>query len=310
MPIESVPFTTKEAWLLARAEDVTSSEVSALFGLNPYLTAFELWHRKKQGLATESELSEWSKWGTRLQDSIAHGIAEDEGWAIKPKTEYIRDRELRMGASFDYEVQIPAGLGAEWPIGILEIKNVFGIVYKKEWFEDEAPPHIELQLQQQLALSGASFGYIGALVSGNKIVLLKRTPDETIIRIIKSKINEFWRSIEEGEAPKPDFEKDSDAIQALFSHAEPGKVFDGRADETLKALTDTYKRASDEEKKLKKEKDSVKAKILMLIGDAEKALGTDFSISAGLVGPCHVEYDREGYRQFKISWRKNENLGA
>ena len=46
MDRERIERTSEQAWLQQRAKDVTSTEVSALFGLSPYMTEFELWHRK------------------------------------------------------------------------------------------------------------------------------------------------------------------------------------------------------------------------------------------------------------------------
>lgn len=39
---ETIHHDTEEAWLAARKRDVTSTESAALFGMSPYLTAFEL----------------------------------------------------------------------------------------------------------------------------------------------------------------------------------------------------------------------------------------------------------------------------
>ena len=67
------------------------------------------------------------KWGTRLQDSIAMGIAQDQGWSIRPMKEYITDTDLRLGASFDFAI------GDD---GLLEIKNVDSLVFHKQWESD------------------------------------------------------------------------------------------------------------------------------------------------------------------------------
>jgi hypothetical protein len=43
---------------------------------------------------------------------------------------------------------------------------------------------------------------------------------------------------------------------------------------------------------------------LTIIGDAEKVKGLDYSISAGLVGPTEYMVKRDGYRNFKITFKK------
>lgn len=308
--IETINPKDEKEWLELRKKDVTSSEVAALFGLSPYITAFELWHRKKNATVVGVEWNDPMSWGVRLQDSIAAGVAEDNGWNIRKMTEYMRDPELRMGSSFDFSIEVSGTLTDT--CGILEIKNVFGMVFKDQWNENEdgsveAPPHIELQVQHQLAVSGRSFAYIAALVSGNKVVLIKRGPDASIIDAIKSKVRAFWDSIDSNSPPPPNFAADAEFISKLYGYSEPGKIFNASGDEEITTLAESYKKCSDVIKKATSEKESIKAKLLTIIGDAEKVTADGFSISAGMVGPAHIEYDREGYRTFKINWpRKNK----
>ena len=53
-----------------------------------------------------------------------------------------------------------------------------------------------------------------------------------------------------------------------------------------------------------KNKDAIKAEILTIIGDAEKATGDGFTISAGVVSEADIAYHRNAYRTFKATWRK------
>ena len=47
MTTETIPVTDKQSWLQARLQDVTSTEVSALYDLSPYRTEFDLYQEKK-----------------------------------------------------------------------------------------------------------------------------------------------------------------------------------------------------------------------------------------------------------------------
>lgn len=294
---------TRAEWLAKRAGDVTSTEISALFDLSPYMTRYELWHRKKNRLIVDGETSERMKWGLRLQESIAQGIAEDQGWMIRRMDEYMRLPDLRMGASFDYAI------GDD---GILEVKNVDSLIFKEGWIEDgdglEAPPHIELQVQHQLATSNRKWAVIGALIGGNRVVLIRRERSESIIEAIRGRVAEFWASIEVGQEPEPLWERDATFIAKLYGYAEPGKVIDG--DDEISQLAAEYRSISQEQKKTEAIRDGLKARLLTKMGDAEKVKGEKYTISAGLVGPAHVEYDRAGYRAFRIVWkRKGEQKG-
>lgn len=293
----------KEHWLELRTNDVTSTDVAAIFGISPYLTSFELWHRKKDKLIVSIEESERMRWGNRLETAIATGIAEDNSWKVAPLKCYIRDPDARIGSSFDFSIEGD-------PSGILEIKNVDARAFKNGWVLEgdtlEAPPHIELQVQHQLAISGKSFAYIGALVGGNTVALIRREPDAEIIDAIKTRVLEFWESIDKGKEPSPDFEKDSAFIISLNKHAEPGKILDGSDNAILDVLANEYLEATEAEKAAAKRKEEAKAKMMVLVGDAEKVIGNGFSISAGEVAPTVVSFERKGYRNFRINWRKNE----
>lgn len=315
--IETIHPATEEEWLNLRTKDITSSECAALFGCSPYLTAFELWHRKKEGKVVSAEWNQPMIWGTRLQDAIAEGVAKDNGWTVRKMTEYMRDPALRMGSSFDFEINgnivEERIIGGSWGTnGILEIKNVYGMIFKDQWLENddgslEAPPHIEIQVQHQLAVSGRAFAIIAALVDGNKVVLIKRTPDQEIINAIKFKVLEFWDSIDKNTPPPPNFQEDSGFISKLYGFAEPGKVLSAHGDAEIESLAAEHKKFLEMENVAKAGKEAMKAKLLMKIGDAEKVVANGFSITAGMVGPTLIEaYERSGFRAFRINWPRGK----
>lgn len=299
---ESILPNNVEHWLQLRARDITSTESPALFGLSPYMTEFELWHRKNDAAIVEIQQNDRMKWGTRLQDSIAKGIAEDEGWLIRRMDEYMRIDHLRMGSSFDYEIGRNEG--------ILEVKNVDSLAFKEGWLVEEdqieAPPHIEIQVQHQLAVSGFPKAYIGALVGGNRVVLLERTPDPKVIDMIKIKISNFWRSIDQKAPPAPDFLKDAEFISQLYRYAEPGKLFDAREFSKIQDLSVDHRNLGEDLRKITSKRDAIKAEILTIIGDAEKVMGDGFTISCSTVSGARIEYDREPYRGFRIHWKKEK----
>lgn len=302
----------QQHWLELRTHDLTSTDIAALFGISPYCTPYELWHRKKDLINVEFIENQRMKWGTRLQDAIAAGIAEEKGWTIRRKDEYIRLPELRLGSSFDFEMIYPPGTVIDnGPCGLLEIKNVDSLQYKREWIEDEkgiqAPYHIEIQVQHQLLVSCLQFSYLGALVGGNDLKLFKRTRDEKIISAITAKAWSFWQSIEDNKPPAPDFEADADFIAKQYNFAEPGKIVDLTEDIHSVDLVSEYRSLKDIISVNTKRCEGIKAELLTRIGDAEKAIHPTFSISAGLVGPTWIEaFERKGYRNFRINAKKEK----
>lgn len=295
-------------WLELRAMDITSTEMAALFGLSPYTTEFELYHRKLKNEIVSLEENERMKWGTRLQDAIAAGVADDMKWRVRPMKEYVRLKDKRLGASFDWRIQANGETDSD-DDGVLEIKNVDALIFRDGWLIDddgnvEAPPHIEIQVQQQMVVAGLKWSRIAALVGGNKVALIERELDNDIATQIVEKVDKFWERIETQTPPQPDFERDAEFIAQLYRHAEPGKIADVSQSAEFCGMALEYKRVADEIKGLDAKKDALKAQMLMSLGDAEKAVGDGFSVTCGSVGPAAVAYTREGYRMFRINWRK------
>ena len=305
--IETINPENEQAWLEARLKDVTSTEVSALFGISPYMTPFELWHRKKDAVVVRLDPNERMFWGTKLQDAIATAVAEEQGWKIRRMTEYMRDTEVRMGASFDFDIGDSFHTDQR---GLLEIKNVDGLVFLNEWTNDEkglqAPLHIEIQVQQELACSGRGYCYLCALVGGNRLEKVKRTRDEAVIQAIKNKVADFWASIEANTPPPPDFQADAEFIGKLFGYAEPGKVLNVVENAEILNKAVEYRALGETVKSADARREAIKAELLTMVGDAEKIIGAGFSIDAGITSGAHVEYDRAPFRRFKVSWKKEK----
>ena len=259
----------RPAWLELRAKDVTSTEAAALFGESPYCGYFELWHRKQKELIVEIEDNERMKWGRLLQDTIAGAIAEEQGWKIARKNDYISLPQYRLGSSFDFEVELPSGEKA-----LLEIKNVDGLVFRNSWRKGvagvEAPVQIECQLQQEMLVGGYTRIYLGALVGGNKLVLVERAPSETIQAAIIAKAQQLWASIQAGDEPSPNWIEDAEYIMQLFGKVTPKKVLDARDNPEISELARLEQEFLAARNEAEAQQYGVKAQIVVQIGDAEK----------------------------------------
>lgn len=310
----------RDHWKQLRSQDITSTEMAALFGLSPYITEFELYHRHLKNEVVDIEETERMKWGTRLESAIAQGVLEDLGWQGRPMKEYIRLDDIRIGASFDWRIQtskevFDRGMGDESvpadgaDDGLLEIKNVDALMFRDGWIVDEdgnveAPPHIEIQVQQQMMVSGLKWARIAALVGGNTVAIIERKLDEDVVFSIIEKATKFWERIETQTPPAPDFIQDADFIKELYKQAEPGTIIDITQETELTTLAATYKSLADQIKGLEDQRAGIKSQLLMAIGEHEKAIGNGFSISASMIGPTEISYTRKGYRDFRVNWKK------
>lgn len=314
MAVEIITPRDEAHWLSLRKQDVTSTEAAALFGMSPYVTHFDLWHRKRSGVVPEFTVTDRMRWGNRLESAIAHGIAEEQGWTIAPMKDYMRLVGERTGSSFDFVI---TSLGE--PVH-LEVKNVDYFAFREGWIEHddgtiEAPEHIEMQVQHQMLVSGFKRAFIGAFIAGNRGVVIERERDEGVIAEIRHAIAEFWATVDNGHEPYPVMPGDAAALIRLNQYAKPGKILDATTDPRIAELVHHYKSASALEKNASEDKETAKAYLLEAIGDAEKVLLEGWTISASLQGeipPTLITAEmvgtsyggRKGFRNLRINAKK------
>ncbi len=301
------------AWLALRAKHVTSTQVSALFGMSQRLTPYELWNIKAGTIADTFAATERTEWGLALQDSIAQKIAADNGWRIRRMDDYLYDADERIGSSFDFII-----LNAAEGRANLEIKNVDALVFRNEWREVdgllEAPDHIEIQAQHQMEMlaSDADYDdirttYIVALVGGNRAVTLRRDRYADVGLAIRQKVREFWQSIADNIPPPVTLPDDAAIVQQLYRLSDGSVV---EADESLAAMVKSYHDACLAIRTAEETRDSIRAELLLRIGPAAKVLAGEFSLSAtaiaehpgtlvtqDMVGTCIGA--RRGYRRLQ-----------
>ena len=313
MTTKSYPITDKQSWLENRLLDVTSTEVSALFGLNPYLSKFELYHQKKDKVVVSLPDTERMAWGRHLEDTIALEFANRNKFKVEQFDVYMRDPDSRMGSSFDYKI-----VSEEEPM-ILEIKNVDSLAYKNNWIEyDEetiAPPdHISMQLQHQLEITGYNVGYIVALVGGNTMKVVRSERDPKIGKLLKDKVENFWERIKLGVPPDVDYTRDAEyMMKNLYNEADANLIMN--ADEDTDTLIDDYNAINRECVSLEQQKKAIKAQILEKSQGASKIVSKYGTISCSmskaskgkLITPEMVGTyinPRKSYRMFRFNQPK------
>lgn len=308
-----ITFENEADWLAARHQRINSTEVAALFGLGSYATAFEIAIEKQQPAPSAFAESDRMLWGKRLQDAIAQGVADDYGATIESMDlVYGQHPASRLGSSFDYKITAapyPARniQFAEWlreGYGVLEIKNVDGLQFARNWIDGEAPAPIEIQLQTQLEVLDLSWGCIAAFVGGNRIETIIRERDRKVGAAIVAKVDKFWMDLAQGILPPPVMPEDADCLISLYQYAEPERVYDGKEDAELADLCRGYAVASAGESSAASAKKVLKAKILQRIGAAERATLPGFKVSAGMVASAEMAYTRPAYRNLRVTEKK------
>ncbi len=190
------------------------------------------------------------------------------------------------------------------------------MIFHKTWVSEddedgnseiEAPPHIEIQVQVQMLVSGLKKVYLCVLVGGNDLKIVEREANPEMQEIILARCAEFWKSIDENCQPAIDYNKDSSFLISLYGTADADKAIsvddlDDAQREKLISTVTNYIEIREKMKALDEQKDSCKAQILEVIGDAAKIKGDEWSISAGNIDPAELKaHVKKGYRNFKVT---------
>ena len=309
---------THQEWLEMRSGCITSTDSAGLFGLSPYATMWELYQQKLNNEIGDFKDNERMKWGRRLEQSIAEGVAEDLGLRVRALKEFAFHPDFRrMGASFDYEIvgvnddaddELKELFDTNGP-GLMEIKNVDSLIYRKTWIVEEdgdwieAPPRIELQCQHQMEVSGHEWSVLVPFVGGNDPKIIVRPRDHDVGSAILNKVRDFWDMVDSSNEPDPDFNLDSDHVISR-NQTSTDDVFETDDIDIIK-LMKSYKAVSAIGTQAGKDKKEIKAQLLIKIGDAGRVITSVGTISAKTVKDTEIKsYTRKGYRGFSVNLKR------
>lgn len=327
---------SEEEWLKLKKEDISSTEISALYGYSPYDTEYGLYFEKRGEVEADKEKlrANFSRafWGKIYEERTAQVIGELYGVTVEKMPGYIRHGSVRrMGSSFDYKI---TGLVDNWKPsaakeieelsvlrdrfiksgpGILEIKIVDRNIFAKTWQDGEAPIHIEFQVQQQMEVAADySWTAIAASVIGERIHFILRDRDEALGAKMCKRVQKFWSLVDAGTPPKPNFARDSEIISKLYSNqADDAALLDFGTDTKFHNLCRKALRANQLIKKLEDIESAAKAELKTLVGENGGGASVYFKLTMSkvkesaptLITPAMVGTTyggRKGYRMMKI----------
>jgi len=272
-------------WLSLRKRDVTASVVGALFGTHPYTSALSL-YQEKNGLELPDKTNVRMRRGSRLERAVAEEVAEKRpDWKIIPAGEYLRDPDLRLGATPDFYVEgDPRGLG------VLQTKVSTMRAFKAGWqkggdrqVDEIVPPFwIGLQTLTEMMLAGATWGaaavYIDDPWNDDCHICPIARHDGAEARI-REAVAKFWLDVEFGNEPAIDYARDGDLIAALYPEAVPLKSIDLTGDNMLPVIlaerAELKAQIGAAQDRVIEIDNEVKAKM----GDAEIAIVNGFAIT-------------------------------
>ena len=206
--VERLHFENRADWLKGRTRGIGASEMAAIVGLHPWLSATELW-QLKTGRKQKEDLSN--------NASISLGVRSEDALRNLFMAKHYDDFDLGY-YPFDmlYQKERPwqyATLDGELfrlsdnKKGILEIKTATPTGLKwKEW-DGKVPQYYYIQILAQLLATGYDFAYLFAALftmDGNivcKEYEFAREDCEEDMKWLLESATEFWGKVERNEMP-------------------------------------------------------------------------------------------------------------
>jgi predicted phage-related endonuclease len=156
--------------------------------------------------------------------------------------------------------------------GALECKNVDFIAYRDKWHDDDPPPWILIQLQDQLACSGYRWGAVTACIAGNEYYCRRYLRHEGIIAAIRQAKTDFWAAVKADRPPAADrYESTGVALGRLYPRHN-SELVDLTQDNELPELVDQAIDLAARRKAILSDEEKVKNLIRQKLGPNERAL--------------------------------------
>lgn len=290
-----------------RASVVGASEVAALFDCSPYLTRFELWHRKAGNIDTPefnavhdgTPEDERIYWGVKLEAAIIEAAKERYGYTDREQLDRLTNGK-GLGGHPDRRVICP-----ERGPGILEIKTADWLI-RKGW-GDEPPEHYLLQSQAYQGLDGVEWGDVLVLVGGNKLERFCYDFRPKIYAEIERRVETFWRTVEANEPPPADYTRDLDTITDLYRMG-GDETIDLTGDNLAHEAAAAFLFAKDARLDAEKREEAAKAELLDKLGTAGTAMLNGFVVRGTTVAaiperpaePGEMIRGRKAYRRINV----------
>jgi putative phage-type endonuclease len=200
------------AWLAARQAGLGGSDVSAVLGLNPWKSAYEVW-LDKTGQLPPTRSTYAMERGHRLESACAQWFCDQSGLSARRTGTWVRLDEPWMRANPDRWVSDGGGYEGK----------TTGEDWGNAWAHGETPAqHAALQSMWCMAVTGLGHWYVAALAdSWFRWWRLPR--DEALIGEMVDRCGTWWKRYVEADRPPPvdGSEATSKALKRAYARPEP-----------------------------------------------------------------------------------------
>ena len=199
--IHSVSMNSRDDWLKARLKYIGGSEASAIVGMNPYMSSYDLWLLKtRQRKPEELDDNPFIIYGQKAEEYLRQLFILDYPeykMEYYPNTIFVNDRYPYAHASLDGLLTDRKGRTGIWECKTSMIQNP---IQKMKW-EGKIPENYYCQICWYMAVLEADFAELKAQLkyekNGNILLITKHYHIErgevaSDIEYLMSEARTFW----------------------------------------------------------------------------------------------------------------------
>lgn len=288
----------RRSWLAARRSGLGASETAAVLGLSKWKTPLGVYLDKTDTSPVVDEApSMAAQIGTDMEDQVARWTMREypELGKIGPTPGLLAHPEHTwMLATLD-RILYPRGTTGADPLGVLEVKTTSRWNYEANWIDGVPPGYVQVQVQQQLAVSGLSTAWVTCWVRDERPENSLKPPfridaDPEVHAQLALYAGAWWADHVESRTPPPAVIDDApimNSLQVPNLDADPVT-----ADDTLTAAVADW---LDAKERAKTAADDVKAAEVVM---------KDAMVSAG----SNAIAREDG--QLLVTWKRNRDGSA
>ncbi|MEU4234149.1 YqaJ viral recombinase family protein [Nonomuraea sp. NPDC026600] len=263
-------------WLATRRGGIGSSDVPDALGVG-YKTDQHVYYDKRGELPHDDDPGEAALWGNLHEETVAREWARRNRSVVRRVGIVAHQDQPHRMCTLDRRV-------TECPLSrdvrercALEVKTRNAFVAGK-WRRD-VPDDVLAQVLWQIAVTGYDHIHVACLIGGNdyRQYIIRREGAEQLIADIVAVCDQLWKQIQTGSVPAST--GDPDRLVELYEQLHPERDGVAALDQTdaYEQLLE-YESGRLEEKAGKKRKNTAKARLVELLGDAEiGAFGNDYA---------------------------------
>ena len=252
-------------WLAERRNTIGGSEAAAIVGLDPWNSAYTLWHKKK-GYTEETATSLAAEFGKFAEEFVAQMFEKETGKKVRRENAIIRNSDYPFAhANIDRRI---VGENAG-----LECKTTSALNLKR-FKNGEYPERYYVQCVHYMMVCGFDRMYLACLIGNNQFRTFTIERDEDEIKALAEQEREFFELMQGDTPPEiTAMECDAQTVNTLHPTATGGEIGLYGRDDVFTALVDLAAQKKAVESEIERLTNILKADL----GDAERGTTENWS---------------------------------